>query len=166
MAIQTTFINGIEFVRQLEQYRDEGRLLPTTLFITFDVTDLYTMIPRIGALQALERFLCTHAKQGKINNMAIDIFMKMARLVMDTNCFAYEDKYYQQIRGGAMGSPFTMTLANIYMLEWEQTLVEHQKSHKELYGRYATIKFDFNVLTLCILHFFSPHCTDISTMFL
>jgi hypothetical protein len=61
--------------------------------------------------------------------------MKMARLVLDTNCFLFEDKYYQQIRGGAMGSPFTMTLANIYMLQWEQSLTEHQKLHNELYGR-------------------------------
>ncbi|CAF4223810.1 unnamed protein product, partial [Rotaria magnacalcarata] len=39
-------------------------------------------------------------------------------------------------RGGAMGSPFTMTLANVYMWEWEQTLLEYQRSHNEMYGRY------------------------------
>jgi hypothetical protein len=44
--------------------------------------------------------------------------------------------YYQQIRGGAMGSPFTMRLANIYMLKWEQPLITHQKRHNELYVRY------------------------------
>jgi len=135
VARSTTFINGIDFVRQLEQYRDSGRLLPTTLLLTFDVTDLYTMIPKSGALEALGRFLSQHAIQGKINHMTIDTIMKMARLVLDTNCFAFEDKYYQQVRGGAMGSPFTMTLANIYMLEWEQPLVEHQRIHNGLYGR-------------------------------
>jgi hypothetical protein len=36
-----------------------------------------------------------------------------------------------------MGSPFTMTLANIYMLEWEQSLIEHQQMHNEIYGRYV-----------------------------
>jgi dimeric dUTPase (all-alpha-NTP-PPase superfamily) len=50
VAKQTTFINGIHFVRRLELYRDIGRLSPTTTFITFDVADLYTMIPRDGAL--------------------------------------------------------------------------------------------------------------------
>ena len=39
--------------------------------------------------------------------------MKMARLVLDTNCFAYQNKYYKQIRGGAVGSTFTQVLANI-----------------------------------------------------
>ena len=61
--------------------------------------------------------------------------MRMARLVLDTNYFAYKDKYYLQIRGGAMGSAFTMTLANIYTLEWEQPLVEHQQACGVLYGR-------------------------------
>ena len=137
VAESSTFVNDIDFVQQLEKYRDAGRLLPTTLFITFDVTDLYTMIPRDGALAALGRFLMKHSVGGKVSNMTIDTIMKMARLVLNTNCFAYENKYYQQIRGGAMGSSLTMTLANIYMFEWEQPLIIYQKSHNELYGRYA-----------------------------
>ncbi|CAF5090548.1 unnamed protein product, partial [Rotaria sp. Silwood1] len=35
-----------------------------------------------------------------------------------------------------MGSPFTMVLANIYMLEWKQKLIQHQNRHHEIYGRY------------------------------
>ena len=93
------------------------------------------MIPRDRALLKLEQFLYKNANNGRINGMTIDTQMKMARLVLDTNCFAFENKYYQQIRGEAMGSPLTMTLANIYMLEWEQSLIEHQKLHNELYGR-------------------------------
>ena len=99
VARQSTFINGIHFVRRVELYRDLGHLSPTTTFITFDVTDLYTMIPRGGALQVLEQFLCTHARNGRINGMTVDTLMKMARLVLDTNCFVFEGKYYQQIRG-------------------------------------------------------------------
>ncbi|CAF1385952.1 unnamed protein product [Adineta steineri] len=135
-ARQTTFINGIHFIRRLELYRNIGRLSSTTTFITFDVTDLYTMIPRDGALHILEEFLYKHARNGRIHGMTIDTIMKMAHLVLNTNCFVFENKYYEQIRGGAMGSPFTMTLANIYMLKWEQSLTEHQKFHNELYGRY------------------------------
>jgi hypothetical protein len=93
------------------------------------------MIPRQGALEALMRFLEQHLKRGKIGTLSINNIMQMARLVLDTNCFAYDGKYYLQIRGGAMGSAFTQTLANIYMLEWEQPLVKHQQSHSEVYGR-------------------------------
>mgnify|MGYP000969819378 CR=1 FL=1 len=34
-----------------------------------------------------------------------------------------------------MGSAFTMTLGNVYMLEWEQPLVELQAQQGELYGK-------------------------------
>lgn len=41
----------------------------------------------------------------------------MARLILNTNCFAYQNKYYKQIRGGAMSSAFTQVLGKIYTLE-------------------------------------------------
>ncbi|CAF4191590.1 unnamed protein product, partial [Rotaria sordida] len=50
---QTTFINGSDLVRALEKYVANGYLKPTTLFITFDVENLYTMIPRQGVLEVL-----------------------------------------------------------------------------------------------------------------
>ena len=135
MARKTTYINGFDLIRALEKYASEGRLLPTTLFVTIDVADLYTMIPRQGALEALMRFLVQHLYRGRISSLSINDIMRMARLVLDTNYFAYKDKYYLQVRGGAMGSAFTMVLANIYMWEWEQSLIEHQQACGELYGR-------------------------------
>jgi hypothetical protein len=93
------------------------------------------MIPRDGAIAALTRFCEKYATNRKIENLTIDTIIRLARLVLDTNSFLYKDKYYRQVKGGAMGSPFTMVLANIYMLEWEANLIEHQKTHMEIYGR-------------------------------
>jgi hypothetical protein len=144
VAQETTFINSIDLVRALEKYATDGHLKRTTLFVTFDVTNLYTMIPRQGGLEALMRFLEKHLQRGRIGTLTINDILRMARLVLDTNCFAYDGKYYLRIRGGAMGSAFTQTFANIYMLEWEQPLVKYQQSHSELYGR--------SVFFLLILH--------------
>ena len=135
VARQTTFINGIDVVRKLERYVADGHLSATTKFITADVTDLYTMVPRQGVLEALARFCAKHSRQGKIGTLTIDHIMRVARLVLDTNCFAYNEKYYRQVRGGAMGSAFTQVFANIYMLEWEQDLIRCQSSKNEIYER-------------------------------
>ena len=137
---ETTFINSIDVVRKLEIYVIDGHLKSITKFVTADVTDLYTMIPRQGALKALARFCLKHSKQGKIGTLTDDHIMKMARLILDTNCFAYNNQYYRQIRGGAMVSAFTQVLANIYMFEWEQDLIKHQEKHHEIYGRYVINK--------------------------
>ena len=135
-ARQTTFINGIDVVRQLETYVTNGHFTSTAKFITADVRDLYTMIPRQGAIEALIRFLEKYSHHGKIGTLTINHILRMARLILDTNFFAYNNTYYRQIRGGAMGSAFTQVLANIYMLEWEQDLIEYQKERGEIYGRF------------------------------
>ena len=141
MARETTFIHSIDVVRQLTTYVANGYFKSTTKFITADVKNLYTMIPRIGAIEALIQFLEKHSNDHKIGTLTIDTILRMARSVLDTNCFAYQDKYYQQIHGGAMGSAFTQVLANIYMFEWEQDLIEHQAKHKEIYGRFVRNKY-------------------------
>ncbi|CAF3146922.1 unnamed protein product [Rotaria sp. Silwood2] len=137
VAREVTFINGIDVIRKLEKHVLDGHFQATTNFIVIDVTDLYRMIPREGALHALMRLLKKHSDHGKIGTLSIDAIMRMARLVLDTNCFAYDNKYYKQTRGGAMGFTFTQALANIYMREWEQDLIQHQVVHNGIYGRFV-----------------------------
>ncbi len=52
VARRTTFVSDIDLVRKLENYVKDGYFTYRTIFITADVKDLYTMIPREGALQA------------------------------------------------------------------------------------------------------------------
>ena len=73
------------------------------------------MIPRAGALYVLYRFCAKHAIDGKIGNLTVNTIIRLACVLLETNYFVYDNKYYKQIRGGAMGSPFAMTLANIYI---------------------------------------------------
>ena len=135
VILQYTFINDIDVIRRLEQYTSDVYLQSATKFVTIDVENLYTMIPRQGALDALARFCIQHSIQGKIGTLTIDHIMKMAHLILDTNCFAFNHQYYKQIRGEAVGSAFTQVLANIYMFEWEQNLIQYQISYHEIYGR-------------------------------
>ncbi|CAF4679222.1 unnamed protein product [Rotaria sp. Silwood2] len=65
-AKDITFINSIELIRKLKDYTEIGYLTSTTLFVTFDVADLYTMIPRDGAIAALRRFCQKYSVNGKI----------------------------------------------------------------------------------------------------
>ncbi|CAF1398943.1 unnamed protein product, partial [Adineta steineri] len=57
-------------------------------------------------------------------------------IVLKENVFVYDNKIYQQTTGGAMGSSFTLTLANIFMWKWQRELVRQQDITCEFYGRY------------------------------
>ncbi|CAF3880665.1 unnamed protein product [Rotaria sp. Silwood1] len=132
---QTTFVDGADLLDQLQKYIQKGYFNSSTLFITFDITNLYTMLPQEESLATLAEFLHTHNCQ-RVNGLSIDTIIKLARVVLQANAFIYNKKFYRQIIGGAMGSPFTLTLANIFMWKWErQTILPKLPSH-ELYGRY------------------------------
>ena len=102
-----------------------GLLKPTTHFCTFDIIDLYTMLPQKEAVAILKKFLVQHG-HFHVRGITIDTIETLARAVLTENVFVYNGKYFRQILGGAMGSPFTQTLANIFRWNWEQSLLEHQ----------------------------------------
>lgn len=131
---QTTIIDSVGLVRRLRQYVELGLLKPTTWLCTFDITDLYTMLPQEESIGILRRFLM-YFGHSHVKGMTLDAIEELARIVLTENVFVYNDKFYRQVKGGAMGSPFTLTLANIFMWDWEQKLVNKQKQSNELYGR-------------------------------
>ncbi|CAF4502130.1 unnamed protein product [Rotaria socialis] len=123
------------FDKHAQAYTTNGHLLPKTYLCTFDITDLYTMLPQEESLDILIEFLLQYGYQ-KLQNIPIDIIRKLALIVIKENVFVYEKKFYRQVIGGAMGSAFTLTLANIFMWKWEKQLVHRLKVSNEIYGRY------------------------------
>jgi hypothetical protein len=109
-------------------------LKPSTLFCTFDIRNLYTMLPQDESLNILIKFLHVHGYR-KVKGIALDTIRKLASIVLKENFFVYGKKIYQQTMGGAMGSSFTLTLANIFMWEWQKEFVRRQDMTGEFYGR-------------------------------
>ena len=132
----TTIIDGVDLIRRLQAYTTNGYLKPTTYLCTFDITDLYTMLPQEESLDILTEFLLEHG-YTKVNAVPIDAIRKLARLVLTENVFSYEKRFYRQVVGGAMGSAFTLTLANVFMWKWEKRLVQQQLNTNEIYGRHV-----------------------------
>ncbi|CAF4383889.1 unnamed protein product, partial [Rotaria magnacalcarata] len=108
----TTIIDGVDLIYRLETYTTNGYLKPKTYLCTFDITDLYTMLPQEESLNILIEFLVQHGYQ-KVQNIPIDIIRKLALIVIKENVFVYEKKFYRQVIGGAMGSAFTLTFVRI-----------------------------------------------------
>ncbi len=94
------------------------------------------MLPQEESINVLTEFLLQHCYH-KVKDIPIDAIRKLARIVLTENVFIYEKKFYRQILGGAMGSAFTLTLANIFMWKWEKELVRRQLAANEIYGRYV-----------------------------
>ena len=130
----TTIVDGDDLLRTLHKYIQQGHFNSSTLFITFDITNLYTMLPQEQSLEILREFL-HHYHCETVNGLTIDTIVELARIVLQANAFVYNNKFYRQIIGGAMGSAFTLTLANIFMWKWErETILKYLPTH-EMCGR-------------------------------
>ncbi|CAF1393045.1 unnamed protein product [Adineta ricciae] len=130
----TTTIDGVDLIRRLQAYTACGYLKLPTYLCTFDITDLYTTLPQEKSLDILTEFLLEHG-YIKVNTVSIDAIRKLARLVLTENIFTYEKRFYRQVVGGAMGSAFTLTLANVFMWKWEKRLAQQQLNTNEIYRR-------------------------------
>jgi hypothetical protein len=127
-------IDGVDLLRRLNTYVENDYLKATTQLCTFDITNLYTMLPQEESLDVLTEFLLQFVYH-KVKGIPIDAIRKLARIVITDNVFIYENKFYRQVIGGSMGSAFTPTLANIFMWKWEKQLVHRQLASNEIYGR-------------------------------
>ncbi|CAF3386837.1 unnamed protein product [Rotaria socialis] len=134
LANETTILNGSQLVKQIEQWSAKY-LTSTTSFITMDVTDLYTMIPQEGGIKAIRKLMET-SNIKQIDGVKKEIILALARFVMTNNYFYLDGLYYKQIRGGAMGSPLTLTIANAYMYFVERPISKWAIRTNSLYYRY------------------------------
>jgi hypothetical protein len=128
---ETTIIDGTSLITVLNK---KGHLKPSTLFCTFDIRNLFTMLPQDETLNILMVFLYTHG-YTKVKGILLDTIRQLASIVLKENVFVYGNKFYRQIIGGAMGSSFTLTLANIFMWKWQKELVRRQEMTGEFFGR-------------------------------
>ena len=72
-----------------------------TLFCTFDIIDLYTILPQEEALDILRKFP-SHNDIEKLNTISADTIIELACIVLTENAFIYDKKYNRQILSGAM----------------------------------------------------------------
>ncbi len=131
---ETITIDAAHLITKLEKHQQKGLIKSSTLFCTFDIHNLYTMLPQDEAIAILMEFLATHGYK-KVKGILLDAIRKLASIVLKENVFVYGNKIYRQILGGAMGSSFTLTLANIFMWKWQKELVRQQDITREFYGR-------------------------------
>ncbi|CAF1369265.1 unnamed protein product [Adineta steineri] len=132
---KTTIIDGAQLISAMNTYANKGPMKSSTLFCTFDIRNLYTMLLQEEALDILVEFLHIYG-YTKVKGISLDSIRELASIVLKENFFVYDNKFYKQTTGGAMGSSFTLTLANIFMWKWQKELVHQQNITNEFYERY------------------------------
>ncbi|CAF1657259.1 unnamed protein product [Rotaria magnacalcarata] len=134
MALDSTVTSGFELIKKLQEWSTVN-MCQDTLFCTIDVTDLYTMVPQVEGVLSLRKML-DQLKLKQVGKLKVETIIRLSRFVMTNNYFSYNGQYYHQVRGGAMGSPLTLTISNCYMYFFERQIVNQIRNSGGLYFRY------------------------------
>ena len=134
MAAGTTIADGFQLLKELRNW-SITELHENTIFCTIDVFDLYTMIPQIEGVLSLKKML-DFLDLKQVGGLRVETIIRLARFVMQNNYFSYNGQFYHQIRGGAMGSPLTLTIANCYMFFYERDIVGQVQDYGGFFRRY------------------------------
>ncbi|XP_030068592.1 uncharacterized protein LOC115476378 [Microcaecilia unicolor] len=110
--------DSMHYIQMLEQL--EPTLNKKDLYMVgLDVVALYTNIPQDSAIQiACEQFENLHISQLKI-----EVLKQLLTWVVCHNYFKFEDLFYKQIKGVAMGASVAPSLACLYMMHFEKRYV-------------------------------------------
>ena len=136
-ARATTIVDSVDLLSQLQKNIDQGYFNATTLFSVFDISNLFTMLPQEQTLEILAEFLREHHCET-VNGHSIETIVELARIVLQVNAFVSGNKFYRQMIGGAMGSPLTLTLANIFMWKWQKEALLSKLPPKQFFGRFVS----------------------------
>lgn len=101
-------------------------------FFTMDVENLYTNIPIQAGIAAVQHIFEKFPDPGRPDEELIDLL----RINLERNDFMFNDQFYLQIKGTAMGKRFAPAYANIFMAEWEEQALSQCNQKPAHYVRY------------------------------
>lgn len=112
----------------------EGMVLPDGAFlVTLDVTSLYTNIPHSDGISALIQSYNEHREEDSPSPRVVEV---LTRLVLELNSFEFENKYFLQTSGTAMGTKMAPNYATIFMHNIETKFLSTSDSSPALYKRF------------------------------
>ena len=97
-----------------------GKIPEGALLCTVDVVGLYPSIPHWEGLEAIREALDRRENPG----VATDTLVGLASLVLENNYFEFNDRFYRQKLGTAIGTKFAQAYANLFMTRLEERLLD------------------------------------------
>ncbi|KAI5646580.1 protein tyrosine kinase domain-containing protein [Phthorimaea operculella] len=125
-----TVENSIDLIQKIDNI-----IVPSQAkLVSFDVKNLFPSIPVKDCLKIIDETLCNSSLEAQ---EVIDL-EAILRICLEQNYFLWEGKTYKQIDGLAMGSPLSPLCADIYMDDFEKSVLKSKfKEHIQYWYRYV-----------------------------
>ena len=110
------------FIKNSKHFASEmknKRVEEDEILISYDVTALFTSVPVQKAITVIHDKLLTDDTLHERTPLSAEHITKLLEICLKCTYFTYDEAFYAQIHGAAMGSPVSPIVCNLYMEHFE-----------------------------------------------
>ena len=111
--------NNKDFLQHLKGIQ----LGPDEVIISYDVKALFTSVPIQPAFTIIEKLLEEDPGLQERMSMTVKNIICLLEFCLRSTYFTFQNQYYEQVEGAAMGSPISPIVANLYMESFESRAI-------------------------------------------
>ena len=105
-----------DFVEQVKHIT----LAPGECLSSYDVSALFTSVPVDPALNIIRDLLDKDYTLNERTVLVVSDIILLLEFCLKNTYFSFQDQFYEKVEGGAMGSPVSPIVSNLYMEYLEQ----------------------------------------------
>ena len=125
-------LNSKHFVGMMKDVHVEAE----EALVSFDVISLFTNVPIDEAVDVIHRKL-TEEDLVEWTPLPAERIAELLQLCLKSTFFSYNNEFYEQRQGAAMGSPVSAVVANLYMEFFEELALQSAPSRPRFWKRYV-----------------------------
>lgn len=133
--------NNVEFVDKIK----DVKLKSNEIMVSFDVCSLFPSIPVNETMIYLREFL----SKNNVESQKVNEFVKLTEICMNQNYFKFNNEFYKQLDGTAMGNSLSPFIAELFMSKFEEDLGNNLKYFPRVWVRYVDDVFAIFDLSVC-----------------
>ena len=126
-----------DFVEQVKHIT----LAPGECLSSYDVSALFTSVPVDPALNITKDLLGKDHTLKDRTVLAVSDIILLLEFCLKNTYFSFQDQFYEQVEGAAMGSPVSPIVANLYMEYLEQKALSTAPNSPRFWHRFVDDTF-------------------------